>query len=81
MASLKNALMCIYIKKIKVKVIYHDCLPSLMLFYIMQYIILAYLMLFAALSNAVCLYNTSLFSFFAICVYRCFLFKCFVLVY
>ena len=30
-----------------------------MLLYIMLYIVLAYLMLFAALSNAVCLYNTS----------------------
>ena len=32
-----------------------------MLLYIMLYIVLAYLMLFAALSNAVCLYNASLF--------------------
>ena len=31
-----------------------------MLLYIMLYIVLAYLMLFAALSNAVCLYNASL---------------------
>ena len=45
----KNVLMCIK----KVKLIYHDYLPILMLLYIM----LAYLMLFAALSNAVCLYN------------------------
>ena len=37
----------------KVKLINRDCLPILMLLYIM----LAYLMLFAALSNAVCLYN------------------------
>ena len=37
----------------KVKLINDDCLPILMLLYIM----LAYLMLFAALSNAVCLYN------------------------
>ena len=29
--------------------------------YIMLYIMLAYLMLFAALSNAVCLYNASFF--------------------
>ena len=59
---LKNALMCIK----KVKLIYHDCLPILMLLYIMLYIVLAYLMLyivlaylmqFAALSNAVCLLN------------------------
>ena len=34
-----------------------------MLLYIMLYIVLAYLMLFAALTNAVCLYNAS-FSFF-----------------
>ena len=32
-----------------------------MLLYIMLYIMLAYLMLFAALSNVVCLYNASLF--------------------
>ena len=38
----------------KVKLIKHDCLPILML-----YIVLAYLMLFAALSNAVCLYNAA----------------------
>ena len=52
----------------KVKLINHDCLPILMLLYIMLYIVLAYLMLyivhayfmlFAALSNAVCMYNAS----------------------
>ena len=57
-----------------VKIINHDCLPILMLLYIM----LAYLMLFAALSNAVCLYNA---SFFANDLCKCFLFSCFVLVY
>ena len=41
----------------KVKLINHDCLPILMLLYIMLCVMLAYLMLFAALSNAVCLYN------------------------
>ena len=46
--------MCI---KKKVKLINHDCLPILMLLYIMLYIVLAYLMLFDALSNAVRLYN------------------------
>ena len=46
-----------------VKLINHDCLPILMLLYIMQYIMLAYLMLFAALCNAVCLYNAFLFLF------------------
>ena len=45
--------------KKKVKLINHDCLPILMLLYIMLYIVLAYLMLFAALSNAVCLHNAS----------------------
>ena len=40
----------------KVKLINHDCLPILML-----YIILAYLMLFAALSNPVCLHNAFFF--------------------
>ena len=52
----------------KVKLINHDCLPIIMLLYIMLYtvlaylmlyIVIAYLMLFAALSNAVCLYNAS----------------------
>ena len=43
----------------KVTLIKHDCLPILMLLYIMLYIVLAYLMLFATLSNAVCLYNAS----------------------
>ena len=33
-----------------------------MLLYIMLYIVLAYLMLFAALCNAVCLYNASFLS-------------------
>ena len=65
MVFLKNALMCIK----KVKLINHDCLPILMLLYIMLYIVLAYLMLyivnaylmlFAALSNAVCLNNAAL---------------------
>ena len=44
----------------------------------MLYIVLAYLMLFAALTNAVCLYNA---SFFAIDFSKCFLFSCFVFVY
>ena len=35
-----------------------------MLLYIMLYIVLAYLMLFAALTNSVCLNNASLFFFF-----------------
>ena len=47
MVFLKNALIC----SKKVKLINHDCLPILILLYIM----LAKLMLFAALSNAVCL--------------------------
>ena len=53
MVFLKNALMCMK----KVKLINHDCLPILMLLYIMLLIMLAYLMLFAALYNAVCLYD------------------------
>ena len=40
-----------------VKLINHDCLPISMLLYVMLYIMPAYLMLFAALSNAVCLHN------------------------
>ena len=49
-----------------------------MLLYVMLYIVLAYLMLFAALTNAVCLYNA---SFLAIDFCKCFLFSCFVFVY
>ena len=44
----------------------------------MLYIVLAYLMLFAALSDSVCLYNA---SFFPIDFCKCFLFPCFVFVY
>ena len=47
----------IYKRRKKVKLINHDCLPILMLLYIMH----AYLMLFAALSNAACLYNVFFF--------------------
>ena len=52
----------------KVKLINHDCLPILMLLYVilhivlaylMLYMVLAYLMLFAALSNAVFLHIAS----------------------
>ena len=75
MVFLKNALMCIK----KVKLINHDCLPILRLLCIMLYIMLAYLMLLAALSNAVCLHN-AFFSFFAVDFCKCFLFSCFVLV-
>ena len=75
MANLKNALMCIK----KVKLINHDCLPISLLLYTMLYIMLAYLMLFAALSNAVCLYNAFLSFFIDFC--KCFLFSYFVLVY
>ena len=66
MVFLKNALMCIK----KVKLINHDCVPSLLPLYIMLYIMLAYLMLFVALSNVVCLHN----AFFAIDFCKCFLF-------
>ena len=59
------------------KLINHDCLPILMLLYIIMYAMLAYFMLFAALSNAVCLYNA---YFFAIDFCKCF-FTCFVLYY
>ena len=44
----------------KVTLINHDCVPILMLLYIMPYIMLADLMLFAALSNTVCLHNAFL---------------------
>ena len=51
-----------------------------MLLYIMLYIVLACLMLFAALTNAVCLNNASFFLF-VIDLCKCFLFSCFVFVY
>ena len=60
-----------------VKLINHDCLPILMLLYIMLYIMLAYLMLFAALSNAVCLHNV----FFLLLIFANAFASCFVLVY
>ena len=44
-----------YLKKLKL--INYDCLPILMLLHIMLYIMHAYLMLFAALCNAVCLHK------------------------
>ena len=69
----------VYIKYIKNS--NHDCLPILMLLYVMLYIMLAYLMLFSALSNAVCLYNASFCLFFAIYFCKCSLFSCFVLIY
>ena len=65
MAFLKNVLMCIIkINKLKkkkkgVNLSNLDCLPILVLLYIVLYIMLAYSMLFAALSNAVCLHNAS----------------------
>ena len=59
------------------KLINHDSLPILMLLYIVLYIMLAYLMLLASLSNAVCLYNA---YFMALIFTNAFLFSCFVLV-
>ena len=47
----------------KVTLINHDCLPILVVLYIMLYIVLACLMLFVALSNAVCLHNAFFFLF------------------
>ena len=57
-----------YIKK--VSLYNHDCLPILVLLYVMLHIMLNYLMLLAALSNAVCLHNA--FSTIDFC--KCFLF-------
>ena len=55
-----HSLKCINVHK-KVKLINHDCLPILMLLYIM----LAYLMLLGALSSAVSLYDAFLLLIFA----------------
>ena len=60
MVFLKNASMCIK----KVKLINHDCVPILMLLYIMLYNKLTYLMLLAALSIAVCLHDVFVLLFF-----------------
>ena len=46
----------------KVNLVNHDCLHILVLLYVMLYAMLAYIMLFDALSNAGCLYN-AFFSF------------------
>ena len=65
LASIRRFLTSTATATLVVKLINHDCLPILMLWYIMLYIVLAYLMLFAALTNSVCLNNASLFfSFF-----------------
>ena len=48
----------------KVKLINHDCLPISMLLYIMLYVMHAYLMLLAALCNAVCFYNSLFVAYF-----------------
>ena len=56
------SLKCINVHK-KVKLINLDCRPILMLLCVMLYIMLAYLMLVAALSNAVCLHNAFFFLF------------------
>ena len=45
----------------KVKLINHDCLPISMLLYIILYILLPYVMLLAALCNAVFLHNAFFF--------------------
>ena len=62
----------------KVKLIKHDCLPILMLLYIMLYIVLAYLMLFAALSNAVCLYNASFLPMISVIAFYFHVLSCFI---
>ena len=46
----------------RVQLINHDCLPIIVLLYIMLYVGLAYSMSFAALSNAVCLNNACCFA-------------------
>ena len=68
--------MCTNKRKKNVKLINHDYLPILMLLYIMLYVMFAYLMLFAALSNTVYLHD----SFFAIDFCTSFLFSCLVIV-
>ena len=65
-----------------VKLINHDCVPILMLLHIMLYIMLAYLILFAAVSIAVCLHNAFFsFSFFLLFILQMLFVSCLVLVY
>ena len=59
----------------EVKLINHDCLPSLILLYIMLCIMIAYIMLFVALSNAVCLH--AFFSFLPLIFENAFCFQAF----
>ena len=68
-------------KEKEVKLLNHDCLPILKLLYIMLCLMLAYLMLLSALSNAVCLRNAFFSSFFSIDFCKCLLFSCLVSVY
>ena len=49
-----------------------------MLLYIILYIVLAYLMLFAALSNAVCLYNASFLPIISANAFHFHVFYCFI---
>ena len=72
MDFLKNVSMCVK----KVKLIIDDCVTILILLYIVPYIMLAYLMLLASLSNAG--FCIMLFIAFDFC--KCVLFSCFVLV-
>ena len=80
----------------KVKLINHDCLPILMLLYIMLHIVLAYLMLYIVLAYLMLYIVLAYLMLFAalsnaVCLYNasffandlcnCFLFSCFVLVY
>ena len=65
---------------IKVKLVNHDCLPILLLLYIMLHIMLTSLMLLAALSNAVCLDN-AFFPFFSLLIFANAFVSCFVLIY
>ena len=59
----------VYIKKI-IKLINNDCLPIFMLLYIMP----AYLMLFTALFNVVCLHNAFI-VFVVLCSHRFFYYE------
>ena len=63
---------CVYKKKRReVKLISYNCLPILMLLYIMLYIMLAYLMMLAGLTNAVYLYDAFFPFFLAIDFCKC----------
>ena len=76
---MKDALICMKMRE-KVKLINHDCLPFLVLSNVILYLMLAFLVLFAALYNAVCLHN-AVFHFFLLLIFQMLFVVILVLIY